>query len=70
MVGPGMFDGLAKGLITFVIACVMLSSVITFGIVKLIQKSEIITTTPLKPDRIEIIKTDNKVDTLYIYKIK
>jgi len=71
MVGPGMFNGVGEMLIAGLVAIVLcivigLYSIIDFFWIPETYKFK----EPLKPNRIELVIENNKVDTLYVYKLK
>jgi uncharacterized membrane protein YciS (DUF1049 family) len=49
----------------------MIGAILGFGIaIIFFDKTEVKISTANKPIRMEIIKTDNKIDTIHVYKLK
>jgi hypothetical protein len=73
MVGSGMLDGL-NGLFNFFIGCVIVAilgvAYFLFSMfIDIVDDKEIISTKPIIPE-LRLTITENKVDTLYIYRLK
>ena len=64
-------SGAFNGLIRFLIIAILVICLIVFFITRFFYSNkEIKVDQKLQPERIELVIKDNKIDTLYVYKIK
>ncbi len=67
MVGSGMFDGLFSAIIVIMVVFGLILSAITGTIVYFIN-DDIESKTLIKPEIKLVVRDNNKIDTIYIYK--
>ena len=65
----GIGAGFAQVFYGAIIIVALIFGGIVFGVTKLFQKKEMITSKPILPER-RLVTDGKKVDTVYVYKIK